>query len=382
MNHAAPAFRYELLAEDASGARAGRFHTPHGAFDTPVFMPVATRAALKSLTSEQLEATGAEIVLANAYHLAQRPGHEVVAGLGGLHRMMGWRKPILTDSGGFQVFSLAARRKLDEDGVTFRSEIDGSEIRFTPERAIAIEEALGADIIMPLDHCIEFGASRDDIARAVDRTIAWARRSVTAKTRADQALFPIVQGGIHEDLRRSCAEALVELDAPGYACGGFLVGEPKETAWAVLRAANACLPRTKPRYVMGVGTPDDFLDAVAAGADMMDCVLPSRNARHSQALTRDGVVRLRNAKHALDDSPLDPNCRCYACRTTSRGYLRHLCHVGEATGATLLTIHNITYMLDLVHETRAAIRESRFDVYRAETKARLRAGSSPGAAAG
>jgi queuine tRNA-ribosyltransferase len=364
-------FLFDLDAEDPSGARAGRFTTPHGVFETPVFMPVATRGALKSLTASQLEETGAEIVLANAYHLAQRPGADVVAALGGLHRLMNWTRPILTDSGGFQVFSLAERRVLDDDGVTFRSEIDGSPVRLTPESALAIEESLGADIVMPLDHCIEHAASKDEVAAAVERTIAWARRSVAAKKRADQALFPIVQGGVHEDLRRACAEALTELDAPGYACGGFLVGEEKPLAWQVLRASNACLPRAKPRYVMGVGTPEDFLDAVAAGSDMMDCVLPTRNARHACALTRDGPLRLKNAVHARDERPVDPACRCYACRTASRGYLRHLCHVGEATGATLLTIHNLTFMMDLVREARAAIRAGRFEEHRRAVQARL-----------
>lgn len=371
------AFRFELLAEDPLGARCGRFHTPHGAFDTPVFMPVATRAALKGLTAAQLAETGAEIVLANAYHLAQRPGADVVAALGGLHRMMGWTRPILTDSGGFQVFSLAERRTIDADGVSFRSEIDGSTLRLTPESALAVQESLGADIVMPLDHCIEHPATKDDVARAVDRTVAWARRSVAAKRREDQALFPIVQGGVHADLRVACAAALVELDAPGYACGGFLVGEEKADAWAALRVANAALPRGKPRYVMGVGTPEDFLDAVAAGSDMMDCVLPTRNARHHCALTRDGVVRLRNAVHTRDERPLDATCRCYTCRTHSRGYLRHLSHVGEATGAALLTIHNLTYMMDLVRETRAAVRDGRFEEHRRASKARLAGGSSP-----
>jgi queuine tRNA-ribosyltransferase len=371
-------FRYELDAEDPSGARAGRFHTPHGAFETPVYMPVATRAALKSLTADQLADTGAEIVLANAYHLAQRPGAEVVAELGGLHRMMGWPRPILTDSGGFQVFSLAERRTIDADGVTFRSEIDGAEIRLTPERTMQIEEALGADIVMPLDHCIEHPATRDAVAVAVERTVAWARRSVAAKRREDQALFPIVQGGVHADLRVACAQALVELDAPGYACGGFLVGEEKAAAWDVLRTANAALPRTKPRYVMGIGTPEDFLDAVAAGSDMMDCVLPTRNARHACALTRDGVLRLRNARHARDTRPLDADCRCATCRSFSRGYLRHLCIVGEATGATLLTIHNLTWMVDLVRETRAAIREARFEAHRRAVLDRLGRASSHG----
>ncbi|MCG3135566.1 MAG: Queuine tRNA-ribosyltransferase [Planctomycetes bacterium] len=370
------AFSYELLAEDPSGARLGRFHTPHGAFDTPVFMPVATRGTLKSLTSAQLAETGAEIVLANAYHLMQRPGEEVVAAMGGVHRFMAWEKPVLTDSGGFQVFSLSDRVALDDDGVTFRSEIDGSAIRLTPERVIAIEESLGSDIAMPLDHCIAFGAEKGDVARAADRTVAWARRSMAAKTRADQAVFPIVQGGMHEDLRLECAQRLMELDAPGYACGGLLVGEPRETAHAMLTAVCRALPRAKPRYVMGVGTPADFLDAVLCGADMMDCVLPSRNARHGTAITRNGPVRMKNAAHARDERPIDPACRCYTCRTHSRAYLRHLVHAGEPTAATLLTIHNLACMTDVMRDARRAIAEGRFAAHRREALARLSAGSA------
>jgi queuine tRNA-ribosyltransferase len=366
-------FRFELLATDPGGARLGRFHTPHGAFDTPVFMPVATRGSLKSITSAQLAETGAEIVLANAYHLLQRPGDTTIAALGGLHRFMAWEKPILTDSGGFQVFSLAANVKLDEDGVTFRSEIDGSLLRLTPERVTEIEENLGPDIAMPLDHCLGFPAERGDVERAVDRTIRWVRRAAARRTREDQAIFPIVQGGVHGDLRTACAEALRELDAPGYACGGFLVGEDKETAWSVLRIANAALPADRPRYVMGVGTPLDFLDTVAAGSDMMDCVLPSRNARHGQAFTRDGDLRLRNAAHVRDERPIDAECRCYTCRTHSRAYLRHLVHVGEPTAAALLTIHNLAFMGDVVREARTAIREGRFDAHRAAVRARLAA---------
>lgn len=372
------AFRYELLAEDPSGARAGRFHTPHGSFDTPVFMPVATRGALKSLTTAQLEETGAEIILGNAYHLMQRPGEQVVRAMGGIHGFMHWSRPVLTDSGGFQVFSLADRVKLDDDGVTFRSEIDGSSIRLTPERVIEIEEALGPDIAMPLDHCIAFGASRDDVARAADRTVAWARRSMAAQTRADQAVFPIVQGGVHTDLRIACAAALTELGAPGYACGGLLVGEPKETSLAILAAVCGVLPRGKPRYVMGVGTPADFLDAVRCGADMMDCVLPSRNARHGTAITRNGPVRMKNAAHARDSGPLDPDCVCYTCRTHSRAYLRHLVHVGEPTAATLLTIHNLRCMTDVMRDARKAIAEGRFAAHRKDALARLSAGSDGG----
>lgn len=370
-------FRFELFAEDPSGARLGRFETPHGAFDTPVFMPVATRGALKALTTEQLAATRSEIVLGNAYHLMQRPGHETIAALGGLHRFMGWNRPILTDSGGFQVFSLAANVKLDEDGVTFRSEIDGSAIRLTPERVVEVEEGIGADIIMPLDHCIGYPAERRDVERAVERTVRWARRSVAAKRRADQALFPIVQGGVHADLRIACASELAALDAPGYACGGFLVGEEKAQTWDALTAANAALPKTKPRYVMGIGTPLDFLDAVAAGSDMMDCVLPSRNARHGSALTRDGALRMKAAALVRDERPIDPECRCTTCRDHTRAYIRHLVHVGEPTAATLLTIHNLSYMMDVVHDARMAIREGRFDAHCRAVRERFAAGAAP-----
>jgi queuine tRNA-ribosyltransferase len=372
------AFSFALDAEDPSGARAGRLGTPHGTVETPVFMPVGTRGAMKAMTIDQAAATGAQILLANAYHLLQRPGPEVVAALGGLHRMMGWERALLTDSGGFQVFSLADRMRMDEDGVTFRSEIDGAEIRLTPERVVEVEEALGADVIMPLDHCIAFPAERRDVEAAVARTVRWAERSLAAQRRRDQALFPIVQGGVHADLRLACAESLVALGAPGYACGGLLVGEEKARTWEVLAATNAALPRTKPRYVMGIGTPEDFLDAVAAGADMMDCVLPTRNARHHTALTRDGPLRLRNARHERDDRPLDADCRCFTCRTHGRGYLRHLCRVGEATAATLLTIHNLTWMTDLARETRAAVLAGEFDAHRSSVKARLGRASQVG----
>ncbi len=364
------ALRFELLAQDGA-ARSGRASTPHGEFETPLFMPCATRAALKTLTVGELRETGAEVVLANAYHLLQRPGERVVAELGGIQRFMGWPGPMLTDSGGFQVWSLAPLRKIDADGVSFKSEIDGSSLRLTPERTMEVQEALGADIVMPLDHCIEWPASRDDVARAVDVTVAWARRSVAAKTRGDQALFPIVQGGVHADLRVACADALVELDMPGYACGGFSVGEPRDEAAAALAATLERLPPDRPRYLMGVGTPRDFLDAVALGVDMMDCVLPTRVARHSMALTRDGPVRLRNAKHARDPAPLDPSCRCFTCRTHTRAYLRHLCVVGESLAGTLLTIHNITCMVDLARDARQAIREGRFAAFRAGALARL-----------
>jgi queuine tRNA-ribosyltransferase len=371
------AFRYELLAADGA-ARRGRLTTPHGPVETPVFMPCGTRGAVKGVTIAQVADAGTQMLLANTYHLLQRPGSDTVAALGGVHRLMGWDRPVLTDSGGFQVWSLAKRRTLDADGVTFQSEIDGSEIRLTPERCVAVQEEIGADVIMPLDHCIEYPAAKEDVARAVETTVAWARRSVEAKKRADQALFPIVQGGVFEDLRRECAAALVELNAPGYALGGFSVGEPKDVSGPALAASAAALPADRPRYLMGVGTTEDFLDAVAVGIDMMDCVLPTRNARHALAMTWDGSLRLKNAKHARDLSPLDAKCPCFACTRHTRGYIRHLFQVGETLGGTLLTIHNLTFMASLARETRAAIEAKRFASFRKETLARA-AGTDPSA---
>jgi len=342
-------------------------------------MPCGTRGAVKGVTIAQVAESGAQMILGNTYHLLQRPGEDVVAALGGLHRFMGWDRPILTDSGGFQVFSLAKRRRMDADGATFQSEIDGSEIRLTPERCVAVQEKLGADVIMPLDHCIEYPATKEAVGDAVKLTVAWARRSVAAKTRAEQALFPIVQGGVFADLRRECAAALVELDMPGYALGGFSVGEPKDVAAESLAAAAEALPVDRPRYLMGVGDPSDFLDAVAVGVDMMDCVLPTRNARHALALTWNGTLRLRNAKHARDEAPLDAQCRCFTCARHGRGYLRHLFQVGETLGGTLLTIHNLAFMADLARETRAAVEARRFGAFRAQTLARIAGDDDPSA---
>jgi queuine tRNA-ribosyltransferase len=364
------AFGFDLLAADGP-ARRGRLTTPHGAIETPVFMPCGTRGAVKGVTASEVEDAGVQMLLANTYHLLQRPGAPTVAALGGLHAFMGWRGPILTDSGGFQVWSLAERRAMDPDGVTFQSEIDGATIRLTPERCVEVQEHLGADVIMPLDHCIEYPAEKADVARAVALTVEWARRSVAAKRRPDQALFPIVQGGVFADLRQECAAALVELDMPGYALGGFSVGEPGDVSRPALEATCGALPAGKPRYLMGVGDPTDFLDAVAAGVDMMDCVLPTRNARHAVALTWNGAMRLKNAKHAQDTAPLDPECRCFTCARHSRGYLRHLFQVGETLGGTLLTIHNLTFMGDLGRATREAVVEKRFAAFREETTRRL-----------
>jgi queuine tRNA-ribosyltransferase len=367
------AFRFELLAEDpGTRARAGAFHTPHGPFQTPAFIPVGTRGAMKALTAAQLEDTGAQIVLANAYHLMQRPGEDVVRELGGLHAFMGWNGPILTDSGGFQVWSLADLARVDEDGVTFKSEVDGRMLRFTPESTIAVEEALGADIVMPLDHCIEYPAARADVEAAVERTIAWARRCIAAKSRADQALFPIVQGGVFPDLRRRCAEALLALEPqPGYALGGFSVGEKGEEAAPAVRATVDLLPRDRPRYLMGVGHPADFLDAIAEGVDMMDCVLPTRNARHAGALTRTGRLQMRNARFSRSDAPLDEECGCLTCTRHSRGYVRHLAKANEMLAWILLSIHNVTFLNDLARGAREAIHAGRYDAYREEVKSRM-----------
>ncbi len=348
--------KYILQASDTSTqARAGVLETARGPIPTPVFMPVGTQATVKGLTPDVLRQIGSTIILGNTYHLALRPGEDVVRALGGLHRFMAWEGPILTDSGGFQVFSLAARRKLDEDGVTFRSHIDGREVVFTPERAIAIQEALGADIIMCFDHCPALPATREDVAEATWRTLRWAERCKAAQTRPDQALFGIVQGGTHEDLRRECAEALVGLDFPGYAVGGVSVGESRDEFMAALEATTPHLPRDKPRYLMGVGRPEDMLAAIARGIDMFDCVLPTRNGRNATCLSRRGPVKLRNAQYRLDPRPVDEACSCPVCARFSRAYLRHLFLADEMLGPILASIHNVAFLHDLMRQARAAI---------------------------
>lgn len=373
-------FRFELLARDATlAARAGRLHTPHGPVETPVFMPVGTRAALKGVPFDTLDDMGCRMVLGNAYHLMQRPGADVIRDMGGLHSFTGWPHAILTDSGGFQVWSLRHRMKMDEDGVTFRSEVNGDVLRLTPESVVRLQEDLGADVAMPLDHCLEYPATAAQARDAVERTVRWARRSVAAKRRDDQALFPIVQGGVYPEIRRECAAALVELDMPGYASGGLSVGERPDEAQACLVATHEVLPEDRPRYLMGVGTPRDFLDAVAVGVDMVDCVLPTRNARHNTALTRTGRVNMRNKKHERDERPLDRACTCLTCRRHSRAYLRHLAQIRSLMAAVLLSIHNVQYMLDLARDTRAALREGHFAAFRAAALARLEAGGDPDA---
>jgi queuine tRNA-ribosyltransferase len=348
-------------------ARAGLLRTPHGVVETPAFMPVGTQGTVKGLTPEVLEEIGSRMVLANTYHLALRPGEEVVAALGGLHRFMGWGGPILTDSGGFQAFSLAQRRKLTERGVAFRSHIDGRALELTPERAVAIQEALGADVAMCLDHCPALPATHAEVAEATARTVRWAERSREAHRRVDQALFGIVQGGAYEDLRARCVEELVALDFPGYAIGGVSVGESREEVRKALEVTAHRLPEGKPRYLMGVGRPQDMLDAVAEGVDLFDCVLPTRNGRNATCLTGAGPVKMRNAAHRLDPRPIEEGCDCPACRRFSRGYVRHLFLAGEMLGPMLASAHNVAYLHRLMREARGAIEADRFAEFRSRT---------------
>jgi len=356
---------YSVLKSDGA-ARCGVLHTPHGDVPTPVFMPVGTRATVKGLTPDQLSAAGASIILGNTYHLALRPGGELIAELGGLHRFMHWDGPILTDSGGFQVFSLTQLRKVTDAGVTFQSHVDGKLLDLSPERAVQIQENLGSDIAMCLDECPPAQADATHLTEAVRRTILWAKRSRDAQTRQNQLLFGIVQGGRDIELRSRCAEALVALDFPGYALGGFSVGESPAEMHAMLPACGAMLPANKPRYLMGVGRPEDILAAVAAGIDMFDCVLPTRNGRNASAFTFDGSLRLRNAKHRRDPAPLEVDCPCYTCRNFSRAYLHHLFQVDEMLGPTLLSLHNVAFYLRLMAQIRGAITEGKFDEYRAD----------------
>jgi queuine tRNA-ribosyltransferase len=361
--------RFELLYTDGA-ARRGRLHTPHGVVDTPVFMPVGTQAAVKGLTPRQLAEAGARIVLGNTYHLALRPGDALVAEVGGLHRFMGWDGPILTDSGGFQVYSLAPTRRITDHAALFRSHIDGTLLELTPERAVAIQENLGSDIAMCLDECPPADTPPDYLRVAVDRTLLWAERCRAAHRRADQALFAIVQGGTDLDLRARCARALTALDFPGYALGGFSVGETPAQMLAALGPAAALLPADRPRYLMGVGRPEDILDAIRCGIDLFDCVLPTRNGRNASAFTADGPLRLRNACHRRDPAPLESGCPCYTCRHFSRAYLHHLFLAQEMLGPTLLSLHNVAFYCRLLREARQAIEEGRLESFRAVCLAR------------
>ncbi len=368
--------RFELQAVDpASGARAGFLHTRHGAVETPIFMPVGTQATVKGLLPDQLQAVGSRMVLANTYHLTLRPGHRVVEGQGGLHRFMSWDGPILTDSGGFQVFSLADRAKLSETGVTFRSHLDGSKVELTPESAVSIQEALGADVAMCFDQCPALPASRDQVAEATDRTVRWAARCAGARGRADQALFGIVQGGSHEDLRRECAERLVEIGFEGYAIGGVSVGESREEVQKALAVTTPHLPIDHARYLMGVGRPQDVLNAIAAGIDMFDCVLPTRNGRNAHCLTATGPVKLRHAAMKEDARPIEVGCECVACRGFSRAYLRHLFLADEMLGPILASLHNLAYLHQLTRQAREAIVAGRYSRFHREALEALGQGS-------
>ncbi len=350
-----PAFRFELLHRDAATeARRGVFLTPHGPVQTPGFMPVGTQGTVKGVTIDQVRATGAEMILGNTYHLALRPGHETVRRLGGLHAMSGWDGPILTDSGGFQIFSLGAINEVTEDAATFRSHIDGAKIRLTPEHSIEIQESLGSDVAMVLDHVIALPAEPQAVLDATERSIRWAGRCLNAATRDDQARFAIVQGGLDESLRQQCARELATMAFEGFAVGGLSVGEAPEDMYRITAATCPMLPTDKPRYLMGVGRPIDLLESVARGIDLFDCVMPTRNGRNGLAFTDSGSLKLRNAVHREDTSPLEVDCPCIACRH-SRGYLRHLFIAGEMLGPILVSIHNLTYYQRLMREAREAI---------------------------
>jgi queuine tRNA-ribosyltransferase len=420
--------RFEVLATDPqTGARRGRLHTAHGTVETPAFMPVGTRATVKGLTQQQLEELGAQIVLANTYHLFLRPGHELIRALGGLHSFMSWPHPLLTDSGGFQIFSLSKLTRVDENGATFRSPVDGSEQILRPEDSIAVQLALGADIIMAFDECTSFPATEADARRSMEMTSRWARRCQAEWERAErgsairrggaesgerapsslssssarvpaelagdsgcalpaeappadggyeQALFGIVQGGMFPHLRRESAEQLVALGLPGYAIGGLSVGEPRELTAEIAAATVACLPPDKPRYLMGVGTPLELIEYAGMGVDMMDCVMPTRNARNGLLFTRGGKMAIKNARYARDERPPDVECGCPVCRQYSRAYLRHLFMSNEILGSVLNTCHNVFYYLDTMRQVRHAIDLGHFQSFRSATRARAQAESS------
>ncbi len=360
-----PAVTYELIRQcPETGARAGRLHTPHGSFDTPMFMPVGTQGTVKTLSPEELHGMGAGVILGNTYHLFLRPGHEIVKKAGGLHRFMNWNGGILTDSGGFQVFSLGALRKISEEGVAFRSHHDGSQQFLSPEKSMEIQMALGSDIVMAFDECTPYPADYEYACRSMRLTTRWAKRCQAVHNREDQALFGIVQGGMYADLRRESAEQLVAMDFPGYAIGGLSVGEPKPLMYEVLEQTVPFLPRQKARYLMGVGTPDCLVEGVARGIDMFDCVFPTRVARNGTAITSQGRVVIRNAAYIEDFSPLDPECDCYTCRNYSRAYLRHLIRCDEIFGLRLMSLHNLHYLITLMRQIRESILQGTYPEFR------------------
>ena len=362
------AITYELLHEcKQTGARRGVIHTPHGDIQTPVFMPVGTQATVKSMTPEELKEVNAQIILSNTYHLFLRPGHELVKEAGGLHNFMHWDRPILTDSGGFQVFSLGKLRKITEEGVEFKSHLDGSKKFLSPEKAMEVENALGSDIMMAFDECCPYPSTYEYTKKSMERTTRWAKRCKEAHKRPeDQGLFGIIQGGFYEDLRKKSAEDLIELDFPGYAIGGISVGEPKEKFIEILQYTAPLMPKDKPRYLMGVGTPDYLIEAAIAGIDMCDCVLPTRIARHGTALTSHGKLVVRNATYEHDFTPLDPECDCYACKNYTRAYIRHLIKANEILGIRLLSIHNIKFLTNLMDKVRIEIENDNLGSFRDE----------------
>ena len=364
-----PAVTYELLHEcKQTGARRGVIHTPHGDIQTPIFMPVGTQATVKSMTPEELkEEVKAQIILSNTYHLYLRPGQEIVKEAGGLHKFMNWDKPILTDSGGFQVFSLGPLRKITEEGVTFKSHLDGSKHFISPEKAMEIQNALGSDIMMAFDECAPYPADREYVKNSLERTTRWLQRCKDAhKNTENQALFGIIQGGMYKDLREQSAKEVTAIDLPGYAIGGLSVGEPKPLMYEVLEYTTPLMPVDKPRYLMGVGSPDDLIEGVIRGVDMFDCVLPTRIARNGTAMTSQGKVVVRNAAYAKDFTPLDPECDCYCCKNYTKAYIRHLVKANEILAARLITTHNLRFLLKLMEQVRQAIREDRLLDFREE----------------
>ena len=362
------AITYKLIKKDEqTGARAGILHTPHGDFPTPIFMPVGTQASVKAVSPDELRDIGAGIILSNTYHLFLRPGAELIREAGGLHSFMRWDRAILTDSGGFQVFSLGDLRKISEEGVTFRSHIDGSKKFLSPEISIAVQTALGSDIVMAFDECVPYPADHDYAERSLGRTLRWAKRCREAMTRSDQGLFGIVQGGMFKNLRLRSVQALVEMDLPGYAVGGLSVGEPKELMYEILDYTTEHLPPDKPRYLMGVGTPDCLVEGVARGIDMFDCVFPTRVARNGMAMTWTGRLVMKNREYTSDFRPLEEDCGCYACRNGfTRAYIRHLVRAGEIFGLRLLSLHNLWFLQEFMRRLRQAIIEERFSVFRSD----------------
>lgn len=360
-------FKFEVVKVcKQSGARIGRFITPHGEIETPVFMPVGTQATVKGLTPEMLKELNAQIILSNTYHLHLRPGENIVKQAGGLHKFMNWDRPILTDSGGFQVFSLSDLRKISDDGVEFRSHLNGEKKFFTPEKCMQIQNDLGADIIMAFDECTAYGASREESEKACERTKAWIKRCYDAQKNPKQMLFPIVQGNFFADLRKKSLEDVLPYAKCGIAIGGISVGEPKEIGYKMLDVLKPLLPENMPHYLMGVGSPDFVLEGVARGIDMMDCVLPTRIARNGTAFTKHGKLVIRNAKFKDDFSPIEEGCDCYACRHYTRAYIRHLINAGEMLGAELLSIHNLRFLTRLTEEIKDAIRNDRFNDFKEE----------------